>query len=286
LNGGHESRANRLLGYPDDARLLIINADDLGMCGSVNDAVAGAFAEGLVGSTTLMVPWPGAPSAMRLLQQHPEHPFGVHLTAVCDMDGYRWGPLTPPEKVTSLVDQAGRFHGLDDLPEFLANARLGELETEFRAQIEAVLGDALEPTHLDWHCLHNGGRADIFEMTLGLAREYRLALRVTDRAAVDRLQRRGLPTNDHELLDSYRVDPAAKSSLYAQMLRELPPGLSEWAVHPGFGSSELRAIEPESWPVRQTDYDFLVSADARETIRREGIVLLSYRPIQAIWRAN
>jgi hypothetical protein len=70
------------------------------------------------------------------------------------------------------------------------------------------------------------------------------------------------------------------------MLRELPPGLSEWAVHPGFGNAELWAIEPNSWRVRQTDYDFLVSSDAREVIRQEGIVLLSYRPLQEVWRAG
>jgi chitin disaccharide deacetylase len=274
------------LGYPDEARLLIVNADDLGMCGAVNEAVVRAFAEGVVRSTTLMAPWPGAAQAMRMLREHPDLPFGVHLTAVCDMPDYRWGPLTPGEKVASLIDQAGHFHGLERLPEFLAGVKLDELEVEFRAQIEAVLASELRPTHLDWHCLHNGGSADIFEMTLGLAGEYGLALRVTDPPSVERLRGRGLPTDDHELLDSYALDPAGKPARYAQMLRELPPGLSEWAVHPGFGNAELWAIEPNSWRVRQTDYDFLVSSDAREIIRQEGIVLLSYRPLQEVWRAG
>jgi hypothetical protein len=35
----NKSQTNGLLGYPDDARLLIINADDFGMCHSVNEAV-------------------------------------------------------------------------------------------------------------------------------------------------------------------------------------------------------------------------------------------------------
>ncbi len=34
---------NRLLGYPDDARLLLINADDLGMYQAINEAVVRAF---------------------------------------------------------------------------------------------------------------------------------------------------------------------------------------------------------------------------------------------------
>ena len=52
-------QTNRLLGYPEDARLLIINADDFGMCHSVNEAVFRALERGVLRSTTLMVPCPG-----------------------------------------------------------------------------------------------------------------------------------------------------------------------------------------------------------------------------------
>ena len=37
------SEANRLLGYPADARLLLINADDFGMYPAINAAVVRAF---------------------------------------------------------------------------------------------------------------------------------------------------------------------------------------------------------------------------------------------------
>ena len=49
-------------------------------------------------------------------------------------------------------------------------------------------------------------------MTLGLAREYELALRASDRPWIDKLQSQGLPTDDHDLLDSYRLDPVGKSA--------------------------------------------------------------------------
>lgn len=278
------SETNRLLGYPPDARVLIINADDLGMCHAVNAAILRSLKEGVVCSTTLMVPCPWALHAMRLLGENPDIPFGIHLTLISDTANYRWGPLTSRDKVPSLVDQSGFFYLYERIPEFLAQAKPAEVEVEFRAQIEAVLANSLKPTHLDWHCLYNGGRAEIFEITVRLAKEYGLALRVFDRSAGDALRRQGLPTNEHNVLDSYRLDPVGKAAQYAQLLRDLPVGLSEWAVHPGLEDAELLAILPDDARRRRTDLDSMVSAEIRAVIRQEGITLLSYKPLQAVWR--
>ncbi len=84
MTSSNERQTNRLLGHPDDARLLIINADDFGMCHAINEAILRTLKEGVVSSTSLMAPCPWAPHAMRLLQEHPAIPFGVHLTVVCD----------------------------------------------------------------------------------------------------------------------------------------------------------------------------------------------------------
>jgi chitin disaccharide deacetylase len=278
-------RANELLGYPPDARLLILNADDFGMYHAVNAATLRALKDGVVRSTTVMVPCPWGLHAMQLLGEHPDIAFGVHLTVICELVNYRWGPLTPREKVPSLIDEAGYFYSHPRIPEFLAQAKLDEMEVEFRAQIEAVLSAGLRPTHLDWHCLHNGGRADVLDLTLGLAREYGLALRVTDRRLVEQLQSQGLPTDDHEMVDSFRVETVGKSARYVQMLRELPAGLSEWAVHPSLGNAESQAIDG-GWPVRKADYEFLISQEAHDTVRAEGIILLDYRALQAVWNAR
>lgn len=160
-----EDRANRLPGYPDEARLLIVNADDFGMCHAANVATLRAWREGIVSSATLIVPCPWAAQAMQLLREHPALPFGVHLTLVRDFDLYRWGPLTSREVVSSLIDEEGFFYRGDRIPELLAGAALGEVVAEFRAQIGAVLAAQVRPTHLDWHCLADGGRADIFALT-------------------------------------------------------------------------------------------------------------------------
>jgi hypothetical protein len=280
---GRAMLANGLLGYPDDARLLILNADDLGMSASVNEGVLRAARDGVVSSTSLMAPWPSAAQAMQMLREHPEITFGVHLTVICDMPGYRWGPMAPADQVPSLLEADGCFVDMKSLPAFVERAKLDELEVEFRAQIDAVLAAGLRPTHLDWHCLDDGGRPDVFALTVRLAREHGLAVRVSDGRLTGELRGQGLPADDHRLLNSYDYDPASKAARYARLLRELPAGLTEWAVHPAIDGQELRTLEPETWRVRHTDYEFLASAEARETIEREGIVLLGYEPLRQVW---
>jgi predicted glycoside hydrolase/deacetylase ChbG (UPF0249 family) len=276
-------RANELLGYPADARLLIINLDDFGMYHAINEAIIRALKEGVARSTTVMTPCPWALHALQLLGENPEIGFGVHLTLVCDYGNYKWGPVASRGKVPSLVDESGYFYRYERIPELLARAKLEELELEFRAQIETVLSANLKPTHLDWHCLYEGGRPDVFDLTLGLAREYGLAVRVNAPASIERLQSQGLPTNDYDMMDSYRLETEGKTARYVQMLRDLPTGLTEWAVHPGLGNAEAQAID-EGWAVRRADFEFLISQDARETVREEGIILLDYRALQAAWR--
>jgi predicted glycoside hydrolase/deacetylase ChbG (UPF0249 family) len=275
-------RANELLGYPPDARLLILNADDFGVYHAVTAGVLRTITDGVVKSTTVMVPCPWGRYALRLLSEHSEIAFGVHLTVVSEFADYRWGPLSLKSHVPSLLDETGFFYTNDRQPELLARARLDELEIEFRAQIEAVLAANLAPTHLDWHCLRDGGRAEIFDLTLGLAREYGLALRVFDPARIARLQGRGLPTNDYELVDSTRLETAGKTARFVRMLRELPVGLSEWAVHPGLDTAEAQAIDGW-WAKRVADFEFLVSEEARETVEAEGIILVDYRELQTAW---
>jgi predicted glycoside hydrolase/deacetylase ChbG (UPF0249 family) len=146
-----------------------------------------------------------------------------------------------------------------------------------------VVDAGLTPTHLDWHCLADGGRDDIFDLTLSLAEEYGLAVRAWLEPGRRKLRRRGLPVVDHEFLDSFRLDVDGKSDRYAELLRELPVGLSEWAVHPGLGNEESQAIDPGGWRVRRTDYEFLTSPQARELLQRERIVVIDYRTIQRAW---
>jgi predicted glycoside hydrolase/deacetylase ChbG (UPF0249 family) len=274
--------SSELLGYPSDARLLIINADDFGMYPSVNNAVLQSIENGIAGSCSLMPPCPGARQALQLLQERPHIRFGIHLTLVCDFASYHWQPLAAAHKVPSLLDGNGRMFSPDAKAQLLAQAQLNEVELELRCQIEAVLATGLAPTHMDWHCLADGGREDIFDLGLALAEEYRLAARVWLARGRQEARQLNLPVVDHEFLDSFSLDVETKATRYRQLFRELPAGLSEWAVHPGLGDASARKID-NGWKVRHTDLEFLISSEAREAVRHERIMIIDYSAIKDAW---
>ena len=265
---------------------MIVNCDDLGMYRAVNLGIIEAVTRGVATTCSLMPPCPGASHAIELLRRHPRIPFGVHLTVVCDLPRHRWGPLLSKEKVPSLLDEDGELFGVDRVDELMAQARLDELELEFRAQIEKVFTAKLEPTHLDWHCLRDGGRNDVLELSVALAHEYGLALRAADRSVQRRLKADGLPAADHPLLDSFSLEIDDKSTRYMEMLRTLPSGLSQWAVHPALADDEAKDLDPGGWRVRHSDYEFLVSRQAHEIIAQENIVLMDYLRLQQVWRGT
>lgn len=265
-----------------------MNCDDFGMHDAVNAAVVESIENGIASSCSLIVPCPAAAHAMGLLRERPHIPFGIHLALIRDLPEYLWGPVAGKADVPSLLDPETNELYIDTPVQretLLAKAKLSDVERELRAQIAAVVDTGLAPTHLDWHCLADGGRDDIFDLAMELAKEYGLAARVWHEDRRRKAREHGKPVLDKLFLDSYAVSLDDKAATYERMLSNLPPGLSEWAVHPAHGTDGLQEIEPTSWLVRQTDYAFLTSPKARESIDREGITVIDYRPLQQVWNA-
>ncbi|MCD9899053.1 polysaccharide deacetylase family protein [Streptomyces sp. MT29] len=278
------TKSSELLGHPPDARLLIINCDDFGMYPAINAAVIESVEEGIASSCSLMVPPPAASHALELLRRRPQVPFGIHLTLVSDFASMPWGPLAHRERVPSLLDSAATLFPSTPAGRgaLLGQARLDEAEVEFRAQIAVVAGVGLTPTHLDFHCLADGGRDDILDLTVALAAEYGLAVRVWLEPARRSTRQQGLPVTDNDFLDSFSLGIEGKAAGYVQLLRDLPAGLNEWAVHPSLGDEEAQAVDG-GWLVRRTDYEFLTSSLAREVLQQEEIHVIDYRGIQHVW---
>jgi predicted glycoside hydrolase/deacetylase ChbG (UPF0249 family) len=283
---------NEKLGFPPNAKLLIINADDFGMCYGQNIGTIRSIKEGLVSSCTLMMPCPWSLHAVHFLQEYKQVPFGIHLTFLSEYKHYRWGPLNPPQDVPTLVDNSGYFLPDNRIHELMKKVNLTELEKEFRTQIQKVFSYGLEPTHLDSHYNLHEGREDIFELTFNLAIEFGLALRVSKKSFIEKLQGMGYPTVDKPVTDSGQIKPEEVTNILSQQLRDLPSGLNEWALHPGISSPELEAVMADprvkgttgTPQGRQADFNLITSQEFSDLVQKSGIEILSYRSLQKVWR--
>src|SRR5262245_6374627 len=122
------------LGYPASARLLVIHADDLGMNHSVNRATFEALEKGWITSASILVPCPWFPEVARWAKDHPNADLGIHQALNSEWTDLRWGPVSGPGKVPSLLADDGYLPL--DTPVVGQKAKMDEVETELRAQID------------------------------------------------------------------------------------------------------------------------------------------------------
>src|SRR6185295_2307480 len=103
----HEPSIAERLGHPADARLLVIHADDFGMSHSVNRATIEAFENNWITSSSVMVTCPWFPEMVSFARRRPEVCLGVHFTLNSEWTTFRWGPVSRPETVRTLLDEDG-----------------------------------------------------------------------------------------------------------------------------------------------------------------------------------
>jgi len=285
---GAQSAANlaERLGYPKDAKLLIIHADDVAETHAVNAATFQALESGAVNSASIMVPCPWFPEAADYAKSHPEGDFGLHLTLTSERVYYRWGPVAGPEKVPSLVDGNGYFHhDWDQHPRIDPR----DVETELRAQIERALAMGVRPTHFDSHqyrLIENG--KEIFQVFVRLGHEYKVPVFVTrdwfaEHSYLEASLGPGDLVVDHTVTISPDVPVEKWSDFYRDALKNLQPGVTEFVIHVGLNDEELRAATRErtTWGAawRQRDFDCFMSREFRELLEQQHVKLVTWREL-------
>jgi predicted glycoside hydrolase/deacetylase ChbG (UPF0249 family) len=267
------------LGYGPDAKLLIINCDDLGSTRSANLAIYEALRHGVGTSASLMVPCPWARDAAALYRGED---VGVHLTLNSEWETYRWGPITHSP---SLLDGDGGFpRTLEDAWD---HADVEEVRKECRAQVERAILWGFDVSHLDSHMGTLQLRADFFDVYLELAVDFGLPLRMAG-ASAERVVgfpfRRLAEAEGVVFPDHFVLSPIGARRQIERVLFDLRPGVTEVYLHPGIDTDELRAAYPD-WAGRVEDHAFLCAdRSLPHLIDRAGATLVGYRELRELQR--
>lgn len=86
---------------------LIVRGDDFGMTQGSIAAFQRAFNQGVLTCAGIQVTAPWFEAAAALSRENPNWCLGVHLTIIGEWRGYRWRPVLPWDKVSSIVDKDG-----------------------------------------------------------------------------------------------------------------------------------------------------------------------------------
>jgi len=281
------------MGYPSDARLLIVNGDDIGMCHAANVATVAGLREGILTSASLMVPCPWALEAIQMISGLD---VGVHLTLTAEWKTFRWGPLTfdGRDPNNGLIDAEGCFWPADAPVHEHGDPAAARIEA--RGQVEWALARGMNVTKLDGHMGVFSTHQDYLAIYLNLARHYRLPVRlrsiqsyldrnrpdlaeIVSAARSDLLapdQTSGLPLRDPERLEAHLLD----------IIRNLQPGVTELILHAAAPGEELTAIAPDA-AARVEAYRLVTASEVvRQAIDSVGIKLIGYQELRDAQRGG
>lgn len=151
-------------------KYLIVNADDFGLCESINRGIIYAHENGIVNSTSILANGEAFESAVKMAHEHPNLNVGIHLCLIEEK------PVLLPEKVRSLTENDNKFvrHWFKFIQRILiGKINLKELEDELHAQIQKVIKTGINPSHIDSH-QHIHLLSPILKIIIKLANQYNI----------------------------------------------------------------------------------------------------------------
>ena len=284
----------RHLGFAATDRVVVIHADDLGMCQATLPAFVELLEAGLVSSGSVMVPSPWFPHATALLRARPTADVGLHVTLTSEWATYRWGPLTTRDPTTGLLDRDGYFPR--DTETLWQHIDIAAACTEMQAQVSRARQAGLEFTHFDSHMFaHFEPRLLPPYVALAFAegtpalvvRHWPYNGQDAPRIAgwIREWEDQGMPIFDHVTGSPPATSQEDRVPHAKRLFDALSPGLTCFLVHAACDTPELRAMAPD-WPFRVADHVAFQSAELSNHIRQTGVQLIGYRVLRDAMRAR
>jgi predicted glycoside hydrolase/deacetylase ChbG (UPF0249 family) len=252
---------------------LIVRGDDLGMTQGSLIAFEKAFKEGVLTCASLLACAPWFEGGAEVCRNNSGLCPGVHLSLVGEWRDYRWRPVLPWDKVSSLVDEDGFLFRYPE--ELIARKpKLEEIAAEWRAQIR-LAKKRVRVDYLDAHYSAYSEYPGMDNLFRKIAGESGLAVSGW--------------MGERRVSGVYKVPVGEKRKKAEAMLERLTPGLWLWVNHPGIDSPEHNALihtDPRDvftgggvGKHRAEETNVLTSREIKKVIERKGIRLTSYRDL-------
>jgi hypothetical protein len=275
------------LGYPANAKLLILHGDDLGVAHSVDVASLDALSRGDITSASIMMPTPWVSEVAEYARAHPNADLGLHLTLTAEWQTYKWGSVASKDRVQSLLDSAGNFPS--DVPPVVARAKPAEVAVELQAQIDRAHALGIRPSHVDSHMGALFTTNDLIATYIRVAHENHLPF-LAIAGNPPGVTNVPLLPNDVVLNDVIVASPDVPrdrwKEFYLNAIAKLKPGVSEIIVHLGHDDAELQAVtvnhEPYGAAWRQRDYEVVTSPEFKKALADHHVILIGWRDLQKL----
>ncbi len=272
------------LGYPATARLLVIHADDLGMNHSVNRATFEALEKNWITSSSILVPCPWFPEVSLWAKNHPNADLGIHQALNSEWTTLRWGPVSPTDKVPSLLAADGYLPLDTDV--VARNAKPAEVEMELRAQIDRAQSLGIHLTHLDTHMGALFGSTDLYTLYKKMGYHYGLPVLQELEGAhgpLDLAPPAGEALVQKVISINPGIDAKDWTAWYEKQLAPLAPGVYEVIVHLAYDDEEMRGATADhpDWGAawRQHDLDMVKSPEFQKFLKDQGFLLVGWRDL-------
>jgi predicted glycoside hydrolase/deacetylase ChbG (UPF0249 family) len=288
----------RELGFSDQDRVMIVHADDIGMCQAGVAALDGLVNSGVVSSLATMTVCPWFPAVAGYYRAHPAMDLGLHFTVTSEWDAYRWGPISTRNPASGLLDEEGFFPKQSEPVQ--QHCKAAAVKAELEAQIRRATAAGIDLTHVDSHMgtvfhpkflqtyLQAAAKAKLPALWLRVDEAGAKALGVDGLGALamarltGQLESRGMPLFDRIFVMPLD-NPEERVATAQRAMAELPPGLSYFILHPACDTPELRAIAPD-WRCRVADYQAFTGDALRDFVKNSGIHVIGWRPLRELMR--
>ncbi|MBT31927.1 MAG: hypothetical protein CMO01_19895 [Thalassobius sp.] len=279
------------LGFSENAKLLIIHADDAGLSHSENMATIQALENGFVNSYSIMVPCPWFYEMSIYAKNNPQYDYGVHLTLTCEWENYRFGPVLPVSEVPSLVDENGFFYKKRE--KLRENASPEDVRKELEAQIKKAIKFGLKPTHIDSHMYSVGSDPRFLNVYKEVGEKFDLPVLINKQLMemvgldpVSNIKEGDFVVDTNYIGEFKYFENGQLGNFYKEIIENLTSGLNLLLIHPAFDDSEMQGVTVNhpnfgaEW--RQIDFDFFTNEGNKALLKEHNIELITWGEIYKI----